>query len=59
MGGLHIEQQLLEINGQLTKGSGMDAFIAKAGLECIGLTTAFNDVNDIKETRYAFQVEVA
>ena len=33
MGGLHIGQQRLKINGQLTKGSGMDAIIGKAGLE--------------------------
>ena len=59
MGGLHIEQQLLKINGQLTKGSGMDAIIGKAGLEYIGLATAFTDVNDIKKARYAIQVEVA
>ena len=59
MGGLHIEQQLLKINGQLTKGSGMDAIIGKAGLEYIGLATAFTDVNDIKKAPYAIQVEVA
>ena len=59
MGGLHIQQQLLKINGQLTKGSGMDAIIGKAGLEYIGLATAFTDVNDIKKARYAIQVEVA
>ena len=59
MGGLHIEQLFLKINGQLTKGTGMDAIIGKAGLEYIGLETAFTDVNDIKKARYSIQVEVA
>ena len=58
MGGMHIEQQLLKINGQLTKGTGMDDIIGKAGLEYIALETAFTDVNDMKKARYALQVEI-
>ena len=56
MGGLHTEQQLLKINGQLIKGTGIDEIIDQAGLPIIGLKTALCDVNDIKKARYTVQV---
>ena len=44
-GGLHIEQALLRIHGQLIKGSGIDDIIGMAGLPTAGLQTTVCDVN--------------
>ena len=58
MGGLHLEQHLLKINGQLVTGSGLDGIMDTAKLSYIGLKTAFCDVNDIKKALYAVEVLV-
>ena len=58
MGGMHLEQQLLKINGQLVTGSGLDDVLDQAKLSYIGLKTAFCDVNDIKKALYSVQVVV-
>ena len=58
MGGLHLEQHLLKINGQLVTGSGLDGIMDTAKLPYIGLKTAFCDVNDIKKALYAVEVVV-
>ena len=58
LGGLHIEQQLLKICGQLVRGSGLDDIMGKANLSYIGLKTAFTDVNDIKKAFYSLQIIV-
>ena len=59
LGGLHIEQLLLAMNGDLVKGTGLDDIIKIAGLIYIGLGTAFTDVNHIKKSRYTVQVVLA
>ena len=56
MGGLHLEQHLLKINGQLVTGSGLDGIMDTAKLPYIGLKTAFCDVNDVKKVLYAVEV---
>ena len=58
MGGLHLEQQMLKINGQLVAGSGLDDIMDKAKLSYIGLQTAFCDVNDIKKALYSVQAVI-
>ena len=58
LGGLHLEQQLLKINGQLVTGSGLDDILDKSKLSYIGLKTAFCDVNDIKKALYSVEVVV-
>ena len=40
MGGVHLEQHLLKINGQLVTGSGLDGIVDTANLSYIGLKTA-------------------
>lgn len=59
MGGLHIEMQLLKLNGQLVKGTGLDTIIDQAGFSYIGLKTAIVDVNDIKKARHTVQIVVS
>ena len=59
LGGLHIEQLLLKMNGDLVKGTGMEKIIKNAGLSYVGLGTAFTDVSDIKKSRYTIQVVLA
>jgi len=56
MGGLHIEQQLLKINGQLLSGTGTDEILDHANVAITGIQTAICDVNHIKKARYAVQV---
>ena len=58
IGGLHLEQHLLKINGQLVTGSGLDGIMDTAKLPYIGLKTAFCDLNDIKKALYAVEVVV-
>ena len=58
MGGLHIEQQLLKINGQLLSGTGIDEILDQSDLSIIGVKTAVCDVNHLKKARYALQVVV-
>ena len=55
-GGLHIEQALLRIHGQLIKGSGIDDIIGMAGLPTAGLQTTVCDVKSIKKARYTLQI---
>ena len=56
MGGLHIEMQLLKLNGQLIKGTGLEMIIEQACLSYIGLSAAISDVNDIKKARHTVQI---
>ena len=49
-GGLHIEQALLKIHGQLVTGTGIDDIIALANLPTVGLKNAMCNVSDIKKS---------
>ena len=57
MGGLHIEQSLLVMYGQLIEGSGLIGFLNFHNFSTIGLS-AIVDANHIKRARYAVQVTV-
>ena len=58
IGGLHIEQQFLKINGLLVSGTGLKNILGSAQLSYTALQTVFCDVNDIKKARYAVEVVV-
>ena len=55
LGGLHIEQSVLVMHGELIKGSGLNNVLDINDLSIIG-TSAAVDVNDIKRARYCLQV---
>jgi len=55
MGGLHIEQSLLVIHGQLIEGSGLAELLTFHNFLTIGLS-AIVDASHIKRARYALQV---
>ena len=57
MGGLHIEQSLLAIHGQLIEGSGLTEIIALYNFSTIGLS-AIIDASHIKRAGYGIQVTV-
>ena len=54
-GGLHIEQCLLVIHGQLIHGSGLPEVLSQCSLATIGVSVVV-DVNQIKRARYCIQV---
>ena len=54
-GGLHIKQFLLDLHGQLSKGSGSMEILNLQKLSTIGLS-AVVDVNSIKRATYCIQV---
>ena len=56
-GGLHIEQSLLVIHGQLIEGSGLTEILTFYNFSTIGLS-AIIDTSHIKRARYAIQVIV-
>ena len=56
-GGLHIEQCLLVIHGQLIQNSGLKEILESCSLATIG-AGAVVDVNQIKRARYCLQVTV-
>ena len=55
LGGLHIEQSILVMHGELVNGSGLSNILNVNDLSIIG-TSAVVDVNDIKRARYCLQV---
>ena len=55
-GGLHVEQALLKIHGQLVTGTGIDDVIGLADLPTVGLKNALCNVSDIKKARYTVQI---
>ena len=57
MGGLHIEQSLLAIHGQLIEGSELTETLTLYNFSTIGLS-AIIDTSHIKRARYAIQVTV-
>ena len=56
-GGLHIEQCLLVVHGQLIENSGLKEILDTCSLATIG-TGAVVDVNHIKRARYCLQVSL-
>ena len=56
-GGLHIEQCLLVIHGQLIHGSGLPEVLSQCSLATIGVSVVV-DVNQIKRARYCIQVNL-
>ena len=54
-GGLHIEQCLLVVHGQLVDGSGLKEILETCSLATIGVSAAV-DVNQIKRALYCVQV---
>ena len=57
-GGLHIEQSLLALHGQLIKDSGLMEILNLQKLSTIGLP-AFVDVNSIKRATYCIQIALS
>ena len=57
MGGLHIEQSLLAIHGQLIEGSGLTEILTLYNFSAIG-PSAIIDASHIKRARYTIQVTV-
>ena len=56
-GGLHIEQSLLKIHGDIIKGSGMEEILNANELSIIG-SDAIVNVNQIKKARYSLQIAI-
>ena len=56
IGGLHVEQALLRIHGQLATGTGIDDIFGIAKLPTVGLKNALCNVSDIKKARYTVQM---
>ena len=57
-GGLHIKQSLLDLHGQLSKGSGSMEILNLQKLSTIGLS-AVVDVNSKKRATYCIQVTLS
>ena len=57
-GGLHIKQSLLDLHGQLSKGSGSMEILNLQKLSAIGLSAVI-DVNSIKRATYCIQVTLS
>ena len=57
LGDLHMEHTILQMHGQLIKGSGLDTVLLHSKLSTEG-TSALVDANDIKRARYCLQVSV-
>ena len=57
-GGLHIEQSLLGIHGELIAGSGLAKILEVNDLSTIGVSAASLDVSEIKRSRYCMQVSL-
>ena len=58
LGGLHIEQSLLVVHGEVVSGSGLAEILENNDLSLIGTSTAILDVNNIKRSRYCLQVSL-
>ena len=56
MGGLHVEQALLRMHGQLVSGTGLEDVLSIANLPTVGLKNAMCNVSDIKKARYTVQL---
>ena len=56
MGGLHIEQEVLDIHGEIISGRGLTEILDNNELSTIGISSATLDVNHIKRSRYCLQV---
>ena len=56
-GGLHFEQCILVIPGELIKGYGLYEILKNNGLSVIGTGAAFN-ANHVKQARYCLQVSL-
>ena len=57
LGGLHFEQCILTIHGELNKGSGLYKVLSNSNLPIIG-TGALLNANYIKQARYCLQVSL-
>ena len=57
-GGLHIEQSLLVVLGEVTSGSGLAEILENNDLSLIATSTAILDVNNIKRSRCCLQVSL-
>ena len=57
LGGLHFEQCILTIHGELKRGSGLYKVLSNSNLSIIG-TGAFLNANYIKQARYCLQVSL-
>ena len=57
-GGLHIEQSLLGIHGELIAGSGLAEILVVNDLSTIGVSAASLDISDIKQSRFCMQVSL-
>ena len=57
LGGLHFEQYILTIHGELNKGSGLYKVLSNSNLPIIG-TGALLNANYIKQARYCLQVSL-
>ena len=58
LGGLHIEQSLLVVHGEVVSGSGLAEILETSDLSLIGTSTAILDVNNIKRSRYCLLVSL-
>ena len=56
MGGLHIEQEVLNIHGEIISGSWLAEILENNELSTIVISSATLDVNHIKRSRYCLQV---
>ena len=56
MGGLHIEQEALNIHGEIISGSGLAEILKNNDLSTIGIYSATLDINHIKPSWYCLQV---
>ena len=56
LGGLHIQQGLLQCHGRLVEGTGLDSMLSSNNITTIGVKTAAVDVNHIKKSTYALQI---
>ena len=56
MGGLHIEQEVLNIHEEIISGIGLAEILENNDLSTIGISSATLGVNHIKRSRYCLQV---
>ena len=56
LGGLHIQQGLLQCRGRLVEGTGLDSMLSSNNITTIGVQTAAVDVKHIKKSTYALQI---
>ena len=56
MGGLHIEQEALNIHGEIIIGTGLAEILENNDLSTIGISSATLAINRIKRLRYCLQL---